>query len=179
MGDLTGDIATTVRGCTLTEWIDDHQLLLWNKDMTHGVPTYTTFRRGMTFQSITDLITSNFTPSNPSMSIRTDLSLGSDHHLISTSFDLPPPDTIDAAQPTRRMWNLSQLQEVEPSELYESIFADSRASARAVYVNSLIAPPTSRSNIEQLADELNELIYDALTRYVGDRSPRPKHRKWF
>ncbi|KAI9287683.1 hypothetical protein BC943DRAFT_263007, partial [Umbelopsis sp. AD052] len=51
-----------------------------------GFPTITKFRGNQMLQSIIDLIISNVTPVNASMMIHTDLSLGSDHHLISASF---------------------------------------------------------------------------------------------
>ncbi|KAH8555648.1 hypothetical protein BGW37DRAFT_478033 [Umbelopsis sp. PMI_123] len=121
MGNRIGDTVTNVTERTLCNWITD-QLYIWNAGLAHGVLNFTTFRGGETHQNIVDLITSNFSPTNASMSIRTKLSIGSNHHLLSASFDLPASDTIDAAQPKRRMWNLSRLQEIEPFELYESLF---------------------------------------------------------
>ncbi|KAG2178935.1 hypothetical protein INT43_001782 [Umbelopsis isabellina] len=179
MPQRTGDHDENVRGRTLNQWLSDHQLQLWNTDMAYGIPTYTKFRQGQTLQSIIDLFTSNFPPSNATMTIRTDLSLGSDHHLLSASFDLPPTEIITTTPPTRRMWNLSRLQETDCFELYESIFAASSEPLLEQLRDLVDHPPTTTPNIDQLADSLNELIYDALTRSVGDRSPRPKHWKWF
>lgn len=86
---------------------------------------------------------------------------------------------MDAPLPTRRMWNLSKLQELDIAELYETIFAASSESLLERMHDLVDHPPPSAPNIDQLADPLNELIYDALSRSVGDRSPRPKHWKWF
>jgi len=175
----TGDHADNVRGRALDEWLTDHQLCLWNTELAHGIPTFTKFRQGQTLQSIIDLVISNLPPLNASMTIRTDLSLGSDHHLLSASFDLPPGDPMDAAPPTRRMWNLTKLQESDAAELYETIFAASSESLLERLRDLVDHPPSSAPDIDQLADSLNELIYDALSRSVGDRQPRPKHWKWF
>jgi hypothetical protein len=77
------------------------------------------------------------------------------------------------------MWNLSRLQETEAAELYESLFAASSEPLIERLRELVENPPTAPPNIDRLADELNELIYDALSCSVGDRSPRPKHWKWF
>jgi hypothetical protein len=180
MPDRTGDHGrASNRGPKFDDWLTDHQLNLWNTDLAYGIPTYMTFRQGRTYQSIIDLILSNFTPSNASMLIRTDLSLGSDHHLLSASLDLPPPITTDHQTPTRRMWNLSRLQEMETAEVYEQIFATASAPLLERLQDLVEHPPPQSPNIDQLANELNELIYDSLTHSVGDRTPRPKHWKWF
>jgi hypothetical protein len=77
------------------------------------------------------------------------------------------------------MWNLSRLQEMETAEVYEQIFATGSAPLLERLQDLVEHPPTQSPNIDQPANELNELIYDALTHSVGDRTPRPKHWKWF
>jgi hypothetical protein len=58
------------------------------------------------------------------MRIRTDLSLGSDHHLIVSSLNVPDTIEEELALPTHRTWNLSRLHEDEPREFYTQLFEE-------------------------------------------------------
>lgn len=179
MGDRIGDTATNTRGRLLTTWLEDHDMLIWNVDLAYATPTFTTFRNGRTNQSVIDLIISNHRPDSRSMTIHSDLSLGSDHRLIFASCDLPTIVTAPTASPTRRMWNLSRLQESDCCDLYESLFSTTSQDLRDRLHDIVHHPPDTQPDIDQLAEDLNELVYAALSHSVGDRSPRPKHWKWF
>lgn len=179
MGARLGDTTTTTRGRILESWIDDRQIHLWNATLAHGCATYTTFRGGRTNQSIIDLFMSNFSPENPTLSIRSDLSLGSDHHLLCAQVDAPDPITPTTLPPPRRMWNLSRLLEEEPRDYHVTLFTTSSQTLRDRLQALVDHPPETKPPIDALAAELNELIYAALSESVGDRQPRPKHWKWF
>jgi hypothetical protein len=112
------------------------------------------------------------------MSISTDLSLESDHHLLSTSINLQSSDTAPTPPPIHRIWDVSRLQETEPAELYEFLFATTSEPLLERLRDLVKNPSPSTLNIDKLAKELNELIYDALNNSVGDRSPLPKRWKW-
>jgi hypothetical protein len=96
-----------------------------------------------------------------------------------TSFNIPPSDTTDTALPTCPIWNISRTQEIDPAELYEFLFSVSSEMLLERLRGLVGDPSTPPSNIGRLANELNELIYDTLSRSVGDQSPRPKRWNWF
>lgn len=160
-------------------WIEDHQLLLWQTPAILGVPTFCTSRGGRVHQSVIDLFLSNFAADIAEMTVRTDLSLSSDHRLVLASVDLPTT-VEDTSRPLgRRLWNLSRLQEKEVADLYVRTFSSASQDLRARILTQLNQPELGRPDIDRLAEELNELIYAALSRSVGDKQPRPKHWKWF
>jgi hypothetical protein len=179
LGPITGDTATNTRGRLLTAWMEDRQLLLWQTPAIFGVPTFCTFRGADVHQSVIDLFLSNFPADIIEMSVRTDLSLSSDHRLVLASLDLPDMAEDTSRPPGRRMWNLSRLQEEEVCDLYVRAFSSASHALRARLLVHLEQPHLGRPNIDQLTDELNELIYFTLSQSVGDKKPRPKYWKWF
>ncbi|KAG2178938.1 hypothetical protein INT43_001785, partial [Umbelopsis isabellina] len=179
LGDITGDSITTTRGRILTTWMEDRQLLLWQTPAIFGVPTFCTSRGGEVHQSVIDLFLSNFPADITEMTVRTDLSLSSDHRLVMAALSLPDMVDDTSRPPGRRMWNLSRLQEDEVSALYVRAFSSASQALRVRLLAHLDQPQLGRPDIDGLAEELNELIYSALSRSVGDKKPRPKHWKWF
>jgi hypothetical protein len=99
LGHITGDTDTNSRA--LTSFIEDRQLHLWQTPAIHGIPTFCTFREERVHQSIVDLFLSNFQADVTEMTVRTDLSLSSDHRLITASAKLPDPP-VDAPRPPGR-----------------------------------------------------------------------------
>lgn len=77
------------------------------------------------------------------------------------------------------MWHLSRLQEDEPRDFYVYLFETASAPLRARLQALLDHPPAARPDIDDMSDQLNDLIYSALSQSVGDRPSRPKHWKWF
>lgn len=112
LGNITGDSTTTTRGRILTAWMEDRHLLLWQTPAIFGVPTFCTFRGGSVHQSVIDLFLSNFPAEIAEMTVRTDLSLSSDHRLVLASLELPD------------LGNLSKLQEDEASDIYVRTFCE-------------------------------------------------------
>ncbi|KAG1387965.1 hypothetical protein G6F60_013904 [Rhizopus arrhizus] len=72
---------------------------------------------------------------SPRLDIASDLSLGSDHRLLTLSFSFAQSsasesmsDTTDTALHPRRLWNLSRLGEPDPCQLYQDTFRSSSAA---------------------------------------------------
>jgi hypothetical protein len=164
----------------LKRWITHRNLTVWNATLALGIPTYNSFRNDQHMTRIVDLFLSNYQLSDPSMTVYSDLSLGSYHRLLYLSFKLIDTLTpIISPSPQRRLWNLSRLAEEEPRQLYIDTFI-SKARPLLTQLHSLTdSPPVERSDIDDLTDQLNQTIYDSLSTTLGARVARPKHWKWF
>ena len=130
MGTLTGDSRTNPRGVRLQSFCEQRTLAVLNSTLAHGIATFSTFRQEAEHSSIIDLFLTNISSWNMThlnLSIETDLSLGSDHRLMTLSFDYAPPlgsgGNSDGTLAPRRLWNLSRLSELEPLALFRSKFA--------------------------------------------------------
>jgi hypothetical protein len=188
LGELVGDLNTNYRGQHLLTWLKDRQLTVLNDSLAHGAATFTAFRRGEHIYSIIDLFISNIDPSSMSASklnVERDLSLGSDHRLMTLSFDLDPsqddttnPEDHPCVLAPRRLWNLSRLGEFETSALYRSHF-ESLVSPLHNNLSDLVNSPPSFAppDLNQLNLRLNDCIYEALDATVGNKSPRPGYWK--
>ncbi|KAG1436135.1 hypothetical protein G6F56_013690 [Rhizopus delemar] len=86
------------------------------------------FRGNRVQQSVIDFFLTNMVHlQSPSMQVATELSIGSDHKLMSLSFDYPVPDDHptepdSSSSSARRLWNLSRLQELDVRQLYVAQF---------------------------------------------------------
>ncbi|KAG0752863.1 hypothetical protein G6F24_013330 [Rhizopus arrhizus] len=121
---------------------------------------------------------------SPRLDIASDLSLGSDHRLLTLSFSFAQSsasesssDTNDATIHPRRLWNLSRLGEPDPCQLYQDTFRSSSAPLLSQLKRLVQHPPSSRPPIDDLNASLNNIIYRSLDSSVGDRPPRPSHWK--
>lgn len=116
LGPLLGDYVSNSRGNHLNEWISDRQLYILNETLAYGIPTFTGSRLGREISSIVNLFITNTPPStllDSSLIIASDLSLNSDHRLLTLAFDFVPPNadvqsSIDKPLAPRRLWNLSK-----------------------------------------------------------------------
>lgn len=111
MGDITGDHDTNTRGTLLKEWCEEHDFTILNSSLAHGQPTFLTWRNGREMSSIVDYFLSNITLQHSSINIRSDLSLGSDHKLMTLSFTytIPPTTITDSSSSSspRRLCDIS------------------------------------------------------------------------
>lgn len=138
MGNLTGDYRTTnttktprtnTRGTLMLPLIINNGLTLWNQKLCYGIPTYLTGSTNSTTNvksSIIDLFLSSTTENLlcPEMSIATDLSLGSDHKLVTFAFQyhFNPSTVTTEQQHPRKLWKIKKLKPIEKrvkSESYE------------------------------------------------------------
>lgn len=100
MGIFVGDYETNSRGNLLQEYCTDSESNILNCQLSHATPTLKDRRRGQNVSSIVDyyitnvesLSSASLDTSSPSLSsssiiIYSDLSLGSDHKLMSLTFD--------------------------------------------------------------------------------------------
>ncbi|KAK4521574.1 uncharacterized protein ATC70_007335 [Mucor velutinosus] len=99
LGSLTGDAISNARGNALKPWFDEHCLSVLNASLAFGVTTYSSFRQQQELSSIIDLFLTNIGDValvNPQLVVESDLSLGSDHRLMSLTFGYVPPldDTV-------------------------------------------------------------------------------------
>ncbi|KAG1128769.1 hypothetical protein G6F38_013582 [Rhizopus arrhizus] len=85
-----------------------------------------------------------------SISVALDLSLGSDHKLMSLSFEYSVP-VVHSTQPSsspsgqvRRLWNLSRSKEPEVQKLYVSTFGSLSAALLDQLQQLCASPPSTR-----------------------------------
>ncbi|KAG1535628.1 hypothetical protein G6F49_013134 [Rhizopus delemar] len=140
LGRLVGDSRTNMRSSVLRRWCDDHGLNILNRSL-----------------AVVML----------SISVALDLSLGSDHKLMSLSFEysvpvVPSTQSSPSSGQVRRLWNLSRLKEPEVQKLYVSTFCSLSAALLDQLQQLCSSPPSTRPPIDHLNDELNAAIYSAL-----------------
>ena len=180
LGDITGDYDVNARGRALKEWIQDRRLHVLNGTLAHGQPTFLSYRRGQEISSIIDLFLTNFPPVSATLKIRQELSLGSDHKLMTLSFhhDMAQgPSDTDTTD--RRLWNINRLRREKPRDRYIQSF-EAHSHILADKLNQLCSsPPNARPDIDRLSAELNEIIYNSLDGSVGRLQPRSKDCKMF
>ncbi|KAG1613893.1 hypothetical protein G6F44_013304 [Rhizopus delemar] len=116
-----------------------------------------------------------------SISVALDFSLGSDHKLMSLSFEYSVPvvssmSSSPSSGQVRRLWNLSRLKEPEVQKLYVSTFCSLSAALLDQLQQLCSSPSSTRSPIDHLNDELNATIYSSLDKSVG--SPLADRRDW-
>ncbi|OAD80281.1 hypothetical protein PHYBLDRAFT_137829 [Phycomyces blakesleeanus NRRL 1555(-)] len=103
LGSLTGDYATNTRGLALCQWLEEHALTVVNGQLSPCTPTFISFHQNVEISSIIDLFITNMSFTNATLNIHTDLSLNSDHRLLSLSFiyainptsHAPPPSPLE------------------------------------------------------------------------------------
>jgi hypothetical protein len=190
LGAITGDTGTNTRGNLLQQWCSERSLSILNSTMSHGQPTFLSFRCRRSVSSVVDYFITNMstlhTLTSSSLQIYSDLSLGSDHKLMSLSFDYQAPVTDHPSETdhapaasARRMWNLSRFAREDASEKYVDIFSGLSEPLLGRLQQLVDNPPSSCPPINELNAEFNEAIYSALDKSVGTRAPRPSHWKKF
>lgn len=204
LGSLTGDAITTPRGTDFKAWIDERGLSLLNGSLAYGIPTFSTFRRETVLSSIIDLFLTNIPLTgmvSPGITVETELSLGSDHRLLTLSFDYVPllgsgdnvgitMDNIsgygatgnatssgngNAGVASRRLWNLSRLTEEGPLNLYRDKFRLLVIPLNRSLTSLVAHPPLNRPAIDDLNDQLNQCLYQSLDKSIGTKKNKPSH----
>lgn len=102
LGDFIGDTTTNPRGHDLLPWLEERHLSVLNATLAPGITTFSSFRRGVEVSSIIDLFLTNISTSSmvsPSLTVASDLSLGSDHRLMTLSFDLVSDGSLGTGSP--------------------------------------------------------------------------------
>jgi hypothetical protein len=199
LGDLTGDNITNPRGTALKPWIEESGLQVLNASLTYGIATFCTFRQNTELSSIIDQFLSNIPSWNmvsPSLVVASGLSLGSDHRLLTLSFDYDSflgscgshlgsggngigSSGADSGLAPRRLWNLSRLQEKDPLNLFQCKFR-SFVVPLASKLSSLVASTTPRNqpDIDGLNTSLKDCLYQALDESIGAKSPHSSGKRW-
>ncbi|KAG1125738.1 hypothetical protein G6F38_013799 [Rhizopus arrhizus] len=70
----------------MARWLADRSLTVLNGPLAHGIPTWVGFRDDREMSSIIDMFLTNASLMSPRLDIASDLSLGSDHRLLTLSF---------------------------------------------------------------------------------------------
>ena len=197
LGGYLGDYASNARGRPFLTWVLDNQLSIMNSSLALGIPTFSGYRRGQAVSSIIDLFVTNLAA--PSMlgcyiHVESELSLGSDHRLLTLSFELDSRVfgsgalgsvgtgagvgvSDGAGVSVRRLWNLSRLGEKDVLEKYRSTFGSLVAPLQDTLTDLVSSPPSSRPEIDDLNDSLLECVYSSLDASVGNKPPRPGYWK--
>ncbi|OAD67599.1 hypothetical protein PHYBLDRAFT_173933 [Phycomyces blakesleeanus NRRL 1555(-)] len=177
MGSFLGDHAITSRGTSFLQWIQATGLTCWNELLAFGIPTFLSGGSGTSRSSVIDLFLSTSPLLNPSMQIRSDLSLGSDHKMVNLTFtpyvSPPPPPTNHP----HLLWNLSKLAQPDTLKIYidtASGSLDNLTEQFSAFLSSSSPPP-----VDSLCSAFAQAIYDALDTAVGRRTPRTMQKYWF
>ncbi|KAG0848494.1 hypothetical protein G6F17_011601 [Rhizopus arrhizus] len=171
MGNYTGDTLTNAFGRRVSNWMTANNLILWNERLAYGQPTSYTFQG----TSIIDFFFSTTELEMPTLRIRDDLSLNSNHKFMTMTFYLPShlQGPTDLPRPQRIIWNIGKLKHLKSRDTYRDTF---------IKKLSLILPPHSslsfrdRSEacqyIDSLHDQLCDTIVASLDSVCGRRPPQ-------
>ncbi|KAG1015873.1 hypothetical protein G6F26_012953 [Rhizopus arrhizus] len=171
MGNYTGDTLTNAFGRRVSNWMTANNLILWNERLAYGQPTSYTFQG----TSIIDFFFSTTELEMPTLRIRDDLSLNSNHKFMTMTFYLPShlQSPTDLPRPQRITWNIGKLKHLKSRDTYRDTF---------IKKLSLILPPHSslsfrdRSEacqyIDSLHDQLCDTIVASLDSVCGRRPPQ-------
>ncbi|KAG0930687.1 hypothetical protein G6F29_011108 [Rhizopus arrhizus] len=126
IGELVGDSRWNTSGRIFRNWMEAHNLILWNQYLAFGQPTSYTYHG----TSIIDYFLSNTELDNPDLVIEDELSLNSNHTFMTLSFNLPPAYTSHnlSTEIHRPHWNLKKLKKLDCSGRYESAFKNDTTS---------------------------------------------------
>jgi hypothetical protein len=166
MGAFTGDSRYNSKGRILRNWIDAQNLLLWNKQLALGQPTYYAYQG----TSIIDYFLSTNQLQNPQLTIRDDLSLDSHHKFMTLSFKIPRLSANDyiSRTPQRLMWSLRKLKYKDKVDRYREVFSKNLDLCTLSGQSSLITDRESASEfIEQINKQVCEAIYTSLDQVCG------------
>lgn len=197
IGPLIGDYNSNPRGLKFLDWVLARQLYVLNQILSYALPTFSANRTkrviqdgvevkiAVTISSIVDLYVTNIAPTsllNSSIVIKSDLSLSSDHSLMTLSFDIDSSLlTSDTPDPTcmapRRLWNLSRLSKPDVLQKYRSTFQSLVSPLTASLTDLVSSPPITYPPIDSLNDTLNDCFYKSLDASIGTTTPRPVHWK--
>ncbi|OAD66178.1 hypothetical protein PHYBLDRAFT_175473 [Phycomyces blakesleeanus NRRL 1555(-)] len=159
LGSVTGDYASNLHGVALEQWLEKQSLTVLNGVLSPCTPTYISFHNEVEISSIIDLFITNINFANPSLHIATELSLGSDHQLLSLSFTYDLQHSPPAPPPMHQTWNLSCLYEEDVRSLYVTTFVTKSASI-------LI---TLQDLVQNLPTILAPLVLAPLAPHIGNR----------
>ncbi|OAD65322.1 hypothetical protein PHYBLDRAFT_153566 [Phycomyces blakesleeanus NRRL 1555(-)] len=148
---------------------EERSLSVVNADLAPCIPTYTSFHNNYEISSMIDLFITNIPLINPSLHIATDLSLGSDHCLLSLSFTYDLQHSTNMLSLLHKTWNLSRLTEPDVHALYAHIFNQNSTSLLSTLQDIVQNPPLTRPNIDAITDEFISLIYNSLNSSIGHR----------
>ncbi|OAD68349.1 hypothetical protein PHYBLDRAFT_150528 [Phycomyces blakesleeanus NRRL 1555(-)] len=163
LGSVTGDYASNPHGVALEQWLEEQSLTVLNRVLSPCTPTYISFCNGIEISSIIDLFITNTNFANPSLHIATKLSLGSDHQLLSLSFNYDLQHSPPAPPPMCQTWNLLRLYEDDVRSLYVITIVTKSASLFTTLQDLVQNPPTICHPIDALTNSFNTLIYNSLT----------------
>jgi hypothetical protein len=185
LSSLTGDTDSNPRGTQFKPWFEDRDLEVLNATLAYGIPTFTRMMKDVEHTSIIDLfITNNLTIlQRPAIDIYSDLTMGSDHCLLSLTFDLELDNNapIDpAALPPRRTWKLSKLNDPKVCAEYARVFTerskDLLDSVALAHQDLIDYPGSSVSpDFDDINAKLCSAIYSSLDSSVGNKPKKAAH----
>ncbi|KAG1139856.1 hypothetical protein G6F36_015900 [Rhizopus arrhizus] len=84
----------------MARWLADRSLTVLNGPLAHGIPTWVGFRDDREMSSIIDMFLTNASLMSPRLDIASDLSLGSDHRLLTLSFSFAQSSASEPSSAT-------------------------------------------------------------------------------
>ncbi|CEP08662.1 hypothetical protein, partial, partial [Parasitella parasitica] len=195
LGDFVGDKRQNSRYQLFLDFIQGHCLTLHNIEHAFGIPTYvkSTEASPIDKSSIIDFFLSTH-PSDMegiSMSINTNVYLGSDHKMVyfelPHDFNLPPSPNNHP----RLLWNLNKFQQSSdnPSRHLDTIRQYRNHITPLLHDFSQLMDPSilcskpdydhQQAYINYLNTTLIELVHSSLDATIQRHVPRPKNWKWF
>ena len=193
LGDTLGDYKVNPRGRLFYPWVLDRQLSILNASLAIGKPTFYGFRKGKETSSVIDLFVTNIDSSDllgAAIHVESELSLGSDHRLLTLSFEIDSSvlgsggaggdsgaGVSGSGVSVRRLWNLSKLGDKDCLSKYRSSFSSLVAPLQDSLTDLVKNPLEIRPDIDGLNKDLLECVYSSLDSSVGDKPGRPGYWK--
>lgn len=168
IGELVGDNRWNTSGRIFYNWMEAHDLILWNQRLAFGQPTSYTYHG----TSIIDYFLSNTNLDTPDLIIRDDLSLNSNHTFMTFSFNLHQAYSVDSlhTEITRPHWRLQKLKKSDYRKRYIDTYI--HHSSLNMHVAGYIDPTFQTREdacnyIDQLSNTLCQNVYDSLDQTCG------------
>ncbi|KAG1457044.1 hypothetical protein G6F56_006698 [Rhizopus delemar] len=172
-GELVGDSRWNTSGRIFHNWMEAHNLILWNQHLAFGQPTSYTYHG----TSIIDYFLSNTELDNPGLVIEDEISLNSNHTFMTLSFNLPPSYISHnlSTEIHRPHWNLKKLKKSDFKGRYGSAFKNGTTSLVAqsdddTEETMLTDKDVASNYIEQYSSALCQAIYDSLDEICGKKN---------
>ncbi|KAG0754681.1 hypothetical protein G6F57_014352 [Rhizopus arrhizus] len=123
LGDLTGDALVSPRGAAMARWLADRSLTVLNGPLAHGIPTWVGFRDDREMSSIIDMFLTNASLMSPRLDIASDLSLGSDHRLLTLSFSFAQSSASESTVASKTVRTKPSTTDNQNSKVHSNGFA--------------------------------------------------------
>ncbi|KAG1083140.1 hypothetical protein G6F40_014870 [Rhizopus arrhizus] len=107
----------------MARWLADRSLTVLNGPLAHGIPTWVGFRDDREMSSIIDMFLTNASLMSPRLDIASDLSLGSDHRLLTLSFSFAQSSASESTVASKTVRTKPSTTDNQNSKVHSNGFA--------------------------------------------------------